>query len=323
MTLPKLTIILCLVFLVVDAVRTCPPEETLRPCTCKNVQDSTGEDFPIISCNGLQSEDALESAVRASKGFKIFELKLIESSLRYIPQDAFVGTSFEVLCVENSSLSSLSQTDVALRGLEDSLHLIEIFNSTFSKSWNWSQLARMSQLMEVLVHDSQLQEITDGISNIRHLEIQSFAFQRNNIERIDEFAFSPFTKLNRLTLDGNQLTEIKRTMLPMTANFLTIIGLSGNRIRYLPHDLFSYMPSLKSVYLSGNPLYTIEEVVFKPVWRQLHLLLFSGTPLSCDCRIAWITRQDNSNKYIHAECQNPSKLRGRTLSSLQLHELWC
>lgn len=51
---------------------------------------------------------------------------------------------------------------------------------------------------------------------------------------------------------------------------------SYNRITDLPQDIFIQMPSLNSLYLTGNPLHVIDEATFKPIWYQLKLFFFHG-----------------------------------------------
>ncbi|CAL1297967.1 unnamed protein product [Larinioides sclopetarius] len=175
--------------------------------------------------------------------------------------------------------------------------------------------------MEIHVSDSELIHITDGLTSIQHLDIEAFVFHRNKIQDIVDNAFAFFENLERLALDNNQISQLKRSMFPTKAKKLSILGLSYNLLQDFPEDLFTNMPALKSLYLTGNPLVTINERVFRPVWNHLKLFLFYATRLSCDCRIAWLTMEDNSRKYLHAECQGPSIFKGRLLESIKPQEL--
>ncbi|KAF8793655.1 Relaxin receptor 1 like protein [Argiope bruennichi] len=283
--------------------------------------DKSGDEYALITCHNLQSEDALQRILVASKELPIFELELVDCSFRYLPHDAFVGTTIEVLSIRNSNIISLSDSNVAFEGLHNQLHLIEIINCTYLSSWDWTQLSNLKHLMEIHVSDSELIHITEGLATIQHLDIEAFVFHRNKIQDIADNAFAPFENLERLALDNNYISQLKRSMFPKKAKKLSILGLSYNHLQDLPEDLFTNMPVLKSLYLTGNPLVTINERVFRPVWKSLRLFLFYATQLSCDCRIAWLTMEDNSKKYLHAECHGPSSFKGRLLEGIKPQEL--
>lgn len=58
-------------------------------------------------------------------------------------------------------------------------------------------------------------------------------------------------------------------------NFLS----SGNEIQSLPYEIFSNMPNLQKVILSGNDLQTLPETTWKLVWEQLSIVLLHGKKL--------------------------------------------
>ncbi|GBN88544.1 hypothetical protein AVEN_219874-1 [Araneus ventricosus] len=182
----------------------------------------------------------------------------------------------KVLSIRNSSIISLSDSNNAFEGLNNQLHLIEIVNCTYLSSWDWTQLSNLKHLMEIHVSYSELTHITDGLTSIQNLDIEAFVFHRNKIQDIADNAFAPFENLERLALDNNYIAELKRSMFPTKAKKLSILGLSYNQLQDLPEDLFSNMPALKSLYLTGNPLVTIDERVFRPIWKSLKLFLFYG-----------------------------------------------
>jgi len=302
---------------------TCPLVNPVPQCQCKTLKDQAKQEFSILTCSNLHSEDALKTVLATTRGFPMFELELVDCSLRYLPHDAFVGTTFEVLSIRNSSLHSLSDTNVAFVGLEKQMHLLEIINCSYTSDWDWTQLSNLVHLMEIHVSESELIDITEGISRIQHIDVEAFMFQKNHIQELDNKAFAPFSNLERLFLDNNYIRRLSRAMFPKPAKLLKIIGLSYNTLADLPDDLFMDMPALASLYLTGNPLHIIDEVVFKPIWNQLRLFFFYGTNLSCDCRMTWLTKFDNSRKFLHAECQGPTSFKGRDIKTISSDELWC
>lgn len=92
-------------------------------------------------------------------------------------------------------------------------------------NWDWTQLSHLNHLMEILVTESDLLNIANGISTIHHLELEALVFKRNNIEWLDSHIFAPFALLSRVTLDFNRIQHIERTMFPKPAMHLKILGL--------------------------------------------------------------------------------------------------
>lgn len=74
----------------------CPDSQLIYPCNCKIISDRFGEDFAIVTCSNIYSEDVLMNALSFTKGRKLFEFKLINSHLSFIPGEAFLDTTYEV-----------------------------------------------------------------------------------------------------------------------------------------------------------------------------------------------------------------------------------
>lgn len=309
--------------LALGVIGACPPKDSIDPCTCKLVTDTFGRAFSIMTCLDIRTEDTLVRVVEATRGHALFELELVNAALSYIPQDTFEGTTLTFLSIKNSSIRALSDTDVAFKGLDDSLVMIEVVNSSFVSNWDWSQLTRLKLMQEILVEDSDVLDLANGLSTLQHLYFKAFIFTGDNIQLLDNGIFAPFEFLERISLDRNYIAKIERSMFPRPANRLQLISLSNNKLTSLPMDLFVDMPAITSVYLTGNPLRTIDETVFRPVWQQIHAFFFNNTKLSCDCRLSWMKQLDNKGKFIHAECQSPEHVKGKQVQSVQMHELWC
>jgi hypothetical protein len=93
----------------------------------------------------------------------------------------------------------------------------------------------------------------------------------NNIEFINPQAFYGLTLLRLVHLEGNQLTKLHadtfvslRYVQIFKMSFIKYLYLSDNFLTSLPQELVSYMPTLESLYLHGNP------------W-------------SCDCHMKWLS----------------------------------
>ncbi|XP_076365054.1 uncharacterized protein LOC143254145 isoform X3 [Tachypleus tridentatus] len=71
-----------------------------------------------------------------------------------------------------------------------------------------------------------------------------------------------------------------------------------NQIRFIPEDLFTDMPKLKSLDISINQISVLPEQTFKPVFTSLDRLIVIGLPFTCDCRLSWIKPQWKERKSL-------------------------
>lgn len=79
-----------------EAYGKCPLILDVFPCTCSVISDKYGDDFAILTCRQIQSEDVLMQILDSTRGERLFEFQLVDSSLRFIPYKAFLDTYFEV-----------------------------------------------------------------------------------------------------------------------------------------------------------------------------------------------------------------------------------
>ncbi|XP_076365053.1 uncharacterized protein LOC143254145 isoform X2 [Tachypleus tridentatus] len=107
-----------------------------------------------------------------------------------------------------------------------------------------------------------------------------------------------FSSLVNVNFERNYLTEIKRSNFPRPASELEYIDLNQNQIRFIPEDLFTDMPKLKSLDISINQISVLPEQTFKPVFTSLDRLIVIGLPFTCDCRLSWIKPQWKERKSL-------------------------
>ncbi|XP_015928773.1 leucine-rich repeats and immunoglobulin-like domains protein 1 [Parasteatoda tepidariorum] len=289
----------------------CPSAYKILPCKCEI--DSEGK--TIINCGNIQLEEDLSSAMFAMKNQKIYMLQLESSSFMFFPDGLFMDLKVEVLKIKNSSIFSLGEGNTALTGLEDTLEELRVSDCTYVNNWVWSELSKMKWLRTLEISGSNLLELPN--LNISHLPIEELNFKNNFFNELPFQAFKKFTKLKRFSFDYNNIIDIMRSMLPMPAKNLEAISLSYNKIKRLPINAFDQMPALKYLYLGGNPMKTLNEDVFKPVWNQLKMALFHSCPLVCDCQILWIPKSKQSKMVlIGGTCDSPMQLKDKRLTQL-------
>lgn len=108
------------------------------------------------------------------------------------------------------------------------------------------------------------QDVFYGLKSLVRLHMD-----HNKIEFINPNVFYGLTSLRLIHLEGNLLKQLHpdtfvtlRYSQIFKISFTKHIYLSDNVLTSLPHEMFSYLPELESIYLHGNP------------W-------------SCDCRLRW------------------------------------
>ncbi|XP_054707570.1 protein artichoke-like [Uloborus diversus] len=201
----------------------CPPPESLTPCLCRIEPLSKARE---ILCYDINNEQTLSNAISAIRGrTDIYGVKIQDSVLNYIPHDTFSDVRIKELEISDSSLSSLSDTDIAFEGLEDYLDNLFFTDCIFMGSWDWEKLKNLRRLLSLEIRGGQFESIDKDIKDIGHLDIKIFNFARNKISYIDDEAFAMFKNLLSLDLSDNFITEMKRDMLPNPALNLRKIDL--------------------------------------------------------------------------------------------------
>ncbi|XP_015928772.1 reticulon-4 receptor [Parasteatoda tepidariorum] len=289
----------------------CPDAFSILPCSCK----PNNEGKSIITCERVECGEELLSAVISAKRKKIFMVQLKAVSFMFFPNELFKDTKIKVLTIHDSSIFSLGESKSAFTGLEDSLKALEVSNCSFVNNWEWSELSKMKKLSYLKISSSELFELPN--LNISHLPIEDLNFRDNFIRKLPSLAFNKFTQLKRLTLDNNYIRSVERSMLPTPAKNLEAIGLSYNKIKMLYTNTFEQLPALKYLYLGGNPIKTLNEDVFRPIWSQLQMALFQDCPLICDCRIAWITTAKQARVVLMSgKCNSPENFKEKRITQL-------
>lgn len=216
MLFPLLTAILT-----ISLASTCPPKEQIYPCTCESSDYSKD-----IRCSNIDNDSDLLNAANALKGMKHINSFTIENAvLNYIPYDLFEGVNLVELEFLKSSIMAFTDTDVAFKGLEDSLEILLITECSFMNTWDWSVLKTMKKLMRLDIVEGDMVSIDEDVREISSLNLKDISFSRNRIAHIYDYAFADFTELMVLTLSNNLIEEVKRSMLPNPANQLLHIDL--------------------------------------------------------------------------------------------------
>ncbi|XP_054718554.1 carboxypeptidase N subunit 2-like [Uloborus diversus] len=301
------------------AVGACPTEEE-PPCSCVPI----GFHASTVTCLGVNNElDLKKSLVPMRSALPIRQMEIFESRFNFIPSDAFKGLKIPTLFIAACTLSSLSDSDVAFEGLEDSLEILKVHETMLLNGWEWAQLRNLRSLREIQAVKSGPLTVDEDIRDIAHLNIEKLSLVQSELSHIDDTAFSTFHNLIVLSLKDNAISELRRSMFPRPATKLEMLLLSSNKIESIPDDLFSEMPALKTIILRGNQITTLSQEAFRPVWSNLKTFDFLETPLRCDCRISWILKEKKFPLNTRGTCAEPDSLKGKKLVDLKTANLVC
>ncbi|KFM64463.1 Slit-like protein, partial [Stegodyphus mimosarum] len=292
----------------------CPPSKKILPfCTCR--EKYTGAE---MTCSNLQSDEDLISPVQATVQDDMFSIKIVNSSLQYIPTGLFQETNYKEIYLIGTELISLSDSDVAFDGLEDTLTAIFIKEAHYVDEWEWSQLKNLRRLQLIDIDYSSIYSV-DQVFLAPHLK--SLSITDSKVSSIHDYAFEALKELEYLYLQGNSITVLKRSMFSKPSQ-LRMIRLNRNQLRHLPEDLFEYMPNLRALELNMNQFTILNEKEFSLAMKQLYVLSMTDNPLRCDCRLRWIVKSKKPRSF-EARCTLPKNLNRVPLQELHINQLWC
>lgn len=118
---------------------------------------------------------------------------------------------------------SLSDSDVAFEGLEDTLTEIRATDAKFIAQWDWQQLQHLKKLHLIDINwilMGSISEIFPELPNLKFLGIT-----HAEISFIIPYAFQSLKELQVLKMAGNDISEVARNMLPDPAYNLISIDL--------------------------------------------------------------------------------------------------
>lgn len=199
-----------------------------------------------------------------------------------------------------------------------------------SVSWNWYSLSELrpgpGARASVQIMRTDLLELTSDFSEVCAGSVTSVRINQCGTRKLGDRVFAAHKNLTDVNLSKNMLHEIKRSHFPKPAHKLKQIVLSKNWLSALPECIFSDMPVLQMVDLSGNPISTLDEDTFSPYFSQV---LFAGIQdfrLNCDCHIKWLKDESvvsGKNSMEAAVCKSSNNMVLRKLSELSANDLQC
>jgi hypothetical protein len=204
----------------------------------------------------------------------------------------------------------------------DTSAYLRMYRVSVSRTWNWGAMywlapTSQSAYCEIQIVQSTVPSIQYDFGRICQGVVTVVNVVSSGTTIVENRAFAPFFKLLEVDLSDNRIQELRRDIFAYPANQLEVINLENNHIRSLPNDMFSQMPKLESVNLRGNPISSVDERTFRPIFHSVDILGLDSFPLSCDCNARWLKEPaqlcgTNLKRIAEAICDGPIKFRGHS-----------
>jgi Leucine-rich repeat (LRR) protein len=194
-------------------------------------------------------------------------LKLINLNLTVMRNDTFVKyRKLEELSIVKSNLKTIESD--AFRSLNQ-LRALHIDQNQVN-----------DQIWPVLARDlTQLETLTLSQNNVQSLrgnflldKLKVFDLSSNGLQLIEKNFFVNLTRLEKLSLQNNELNSLQLTFLTLL-KFLKELNLDFNRLTFLPENLFIWNQYLSYLSLQGNDLNSLTNKSFRGLSRLTYMNL--------------------------------------------------
>lgn len=249
----------------------------------------------------------------------------------------------KVLHLQENNIQTISRAALAQLTRLEELHLDD--NSISTVGVEEGAFREAVSLKMLFLTKNHLSSVPIGLPE----DLKELRLDENRIAVIAEEAFQNVTRLQRLLLDGNLLTDegiapgtfrdlTTLRELALARNSLTFpppllptqslvkLSLQENQIDQIPVDAFAGLSRLEKLDVSSNQLQTLTQGVFDGLSR-LRQLMVRNNPWRCGCAVKWVVVWLRSlPSSVNARgftCQSPDKVRGMAIRELTLDIIEC
>ncbi|KAF3849579.1 hypothetical protein F7725_019298 [Dissostichus mawsoni] len=243
-----------------------------------------------------------------------------------------------VLHLQENNIQTISRAALAQLTRLEELHLDD--NSISTVGVEEGAFREAISLKLLFLTKNHLSSIPIGLPE----DLKELRMDENRIAHIAEEAFQNVTRLQRLLLDGNLLTDegiapgtfqelTNLRELALARNSLTFpppllpsqalvkLSLQDNQIDKIPVAAFAELNRLERLDISSNQLQTLTQGVFDGLSSLKHLMV-RNNPWRCDCAVKWVVvwlkslpSSINARGFV---CLSPEKVRGMAIRELTL-----
>lgn len=248
-----------------------------------------------------------------------------------------------VLHLQENNIQTISKAALAQLMRLEELHLDD--NSISTVGVEEGAFREAVSLKLLFLTKNHLSSVPIGLPE----DLKELRLDENRIAVIAEEAFQNVTRLQRLLLDGNLLTDegiapgtfqdlVNLRELALARNSLTFpppllpsqslvkLSLQENQIDQIPVAAFAALNRLEKLDISSNQLQTLTQGVFDGLSSLRHLMV-RNNPWRCDCAVKWVVvwlkslpSSINARGFV---CLSPDKVRGMAIRELTLDIIEC
>lgn len=248
-----------------------------------------------------------------------------------------------VLHLQENNIQTISRAALAQLTQLEELHLDD--NSISTVGVEEGAFREAVSLKLLFLTKNHLSSVPIGLPE----DLKELRLDENRIAVIAEEAFQNVTRLQRLLLDGNLLTDegiapgtfqylTNLRELALARNSLTFpppllptqslvkLSLQENQINQIPVAAFAGLNRLEKLDISSNQLQTLTQGVFDSLSSLRHLMV-RNNPWRCDCAVKWVVvwlkslpSSINARGFV---CLSPDKVRGMAIRELTLDIIEC
>ncbi|XP_060919127.1 leucine-rich repeat transmembrane protein FLRT2 [Labrus mixtus] len=248
-----------------------------------------------------------------------------------------------VLHLQENNIQTISRAALAQLLWLEELHLDD--NSISTVGVEDGAFREAVSLKMLFLTKNHLSSVPIGLPD----DLKELRLDENRIAVISEEAFRNVTRLQRLLLDGNLLTDegiapgtfqdlITLRELSLARNSLTYpppflpaevlikLNFQDNQMNQIPVKAFAGLHKLERLDISNNQLQTLTQGVFDGLVSLRQLTVRNNLWL-CDCSITWVVSWlkslPSSLNVRGFMCHKPEKFRGMVIRELSAELLQC
>lgn len=196
----------------------CPSAEDLYPCTCKRMA------FGLhVTCANFFDSHSLVKAFKVLRDYKVQNVLLHNLIIKEVlPKHLFDGLEISELRVEKSNLTFQQP---AFKGLDKTLHVLNVAQHSVIKSSEYFEIAKLTKLTELNIKKNPLGEVKNYMLKDKIPNVVSIRLDDDEISKIESNAFANLPKLESISIAENSIRKVERSMLPVPAEHLKVIDL--------------------------------------------------------------------------------------------------